>query len=100
MLVAAAILVAAAAVWLTLAIRERDLPPPEPVSPFQALDEKKARIYENLKDLQFELRLGKLSDDDYQKSKQALQKELAGILAEIDAIKAQMGIAKPGGKKK
>lgn len=99
MLVAAAILVAAAAVWLTLAIREKDLPPPEPVSPFQALDERKSRIYENLKDLQFELRVGKLSDDDYQKAKQALQKELAGVLAEVDALKAKLGGGKSGGKK-
>ena len=44
----------------------KDLPEPEPVSPFQHLDERKAAIYENLRDLQFEYRVGKLSDADYQ----------------------------------
>ena len=61
-----------------------DLPAPEPVSPFQHLDERKAAIYENLRDLQFEYRVGKLSDADYQTTKKDLQKELAGVLAEID----------------
>ena len=50
------------------------------------LRERKDAIYENLRDLQFEYRVGKLSDEDYQKTKQGLQKELAAVLAEIDAI--------------
>lgn len=90
MLEAIAILVAAAAVLYTLGIRPKDVPPPEQPSPFQHLDERKARIYENLRDLQFELRLGKMSDDDYQRSKQTLQQELAAVLAEADALKAKL----------
>jgi DNA repair exonuclease SbcCD ATPase subunit len=39
-----------------------------------------------LRDLQFEFRVGKLSDADYQKTKLDLQRELAKVLAEIDAI--------------
>src|SRR6266404_5926113 len=70
-----------------LSVRIKDLPEPEPVSPFQHLDERKAAIYENLRDLQFEYRVGKLSDEDYQQTKQDLQKELAGVLAEIDRVK-------------
>ncbi len=70
-----------------LFIRLKDLPQPEPVSPFQHLDERKAAIYESLRDLQFEYRLDKLSDADYQASKLELQKELARVLAEIDAIR-------------
>src|SRR6266404_5154016 len=70
-----------------LSVRTKDLPEPEPVSPFQHLDERKAAIYENLRDLQFEFRVGKLSDQDYQQTKQDLQKELAGVLAEIDRLK-------------
>ncbi len=88
-----AIALTAIVLLYVLLIRGRDLPPPEPVSPFQYLDEKKARIYENLRDLQFELRLGKMSDDDYQKSKLALQKELAEVLAEVDALKAKLPAA-------
>lgn len=67
-------------------VRPRDLPPPEAVSPVAHLDEKKARIYEGLRDLQFEYRVGKLSDEDYQRTKLDLQKELAGVMAEIEAI--------------
>jgi hypothetical protein len=70
-----------------LSVRAKDLPETTPVSPFEHLDERKASIYENLRDLQFEYRVGKLSDQDYQQSKQDLQKELANVLAEIDRLK-------------
>jgi hypothetical protein len=70
-------------------------PEPEPVSPFQHLDERKAAIYENLRDLQFEYRLGKLSDDDYQSTKKDLQKELARVLAEVDKLKNRLRRARP-----
>src|SRR3954451_19963459 len=90
-----------------LSVRVKDLPEAEPVSPFQHLDERKAAIYENLRDLQFEFRVGKLSDQDYQQTKQDLQKELAGVLAEIDRLKQTLAsqttapaapAAKPGKK--
>ena len=74
-----------------LFIRFKDLPTPSPISPFRHLDERKAAIYENLRDLQFEYRLNKLSDEDYQASKLGLQKELARVLEETDRIKAEMG---------
>jgi hypothetical protein len=73
-----------------LLIRNKDLPKPAPVSPFKHLDERKASIYENLRDLQFEYRVGKLSDADYLAVKLDLQKELAGVLAAIDEVKAQI----------
>src|SRR2546423_12014630 len=75
-----------------LSVRTKDLPEPEPVSPFQHLDERKAAIYENLRDLQFEYRVGKLSDADYQQTKQDLQKELAAVLAEVDRLKLALGV--------
>jgi hypothetical protein len=75
-----------------LGVRPKDLPAPEPESPFQHLDERKAAIYENLRDLQFEYRLGKLSDADYQSTKKDLQKELAGVLAEVDKIKLTLNV--------
>jgi hypothetical protein len=84
------VLLIAGALLFTLLIRHKDLPEPLPVSPFQHLDELKARIYENLRDLQFEYRLGKLSDDDYQKTKGELQRELAGVMAEIDRLKGEL----------
>jgi len=75
-----------------LFIRFKDLPKPAPVSPFRHLDERKAAIYESLRDLQFEYRVNKLSDEDYQTTKVELQKELARVLAETDRIKAEMGV--------
>ena len=83
-------LLGAGSVGFLLLIRGKDLPPPEPVSPFKHLDERKASIYENLRDLQFEYRVGKLSDADYLTVKHDLQKELAGVLAEIDKVKSQL----------
>src|SRR6476660_800176 len=78
-----------------LSVRAKDLPEPEPVSPFEHLAERKAAIYENLRDLQFEYRVGKLSDQDYQQTKQDLQKELAGVLAEIDKVKQSLASQAP-----
>jgi hypothetical protein len=83
-LIAVVVLVIALTLFFTLTIRTKDLPPPEPVSPTQYLEDRKAQIYENLRDLQFEYRVGKLSDEDYQQTKLGLQKELAGVLGEIE----------------
>ena len=90
MIIAVASVVAIAVIAFILGVRAKDLPQPEPESPFLHLDERKAAIYENLRDLQFEYRLGKLSDADYQNTKRDLQKELAAVLAEIDKLKAQL----------
>jgi len=83
-LIAVAALVVAVTLFFTLTIRSKDLPPADPVSPTQHLDDRKAQIYENLRDLQFEYRVGKLSDADYQQTKLGLQKELAGVIQEIE----------------
>ncbi len=77
---------AIAVIAFILSVRPNDLPAPEPESPFRHLDERKAAIYENLRDLQFEYRVGKLSDADYQATKKDLQKELAAVLAEADRL--------------
>lgn len=94
MTIALACLVAVAVLVFILSVRTKDLPAPEPVSPFQHLDERKAAIYENLRDLQFEYRVGKLSDQDYQQTKLDLQRELAGVMAEIDRVKAEIAAGK------
>jgi hypothetical protein len=90
MIIAVAALLAIAVLVFIVGVREKDLPEPEPVSPFQHLDERKAAIYENLRDLQFEYRLGKLSDTDYQTTKADIQKELSVVLAEIDRLKTEL----------
>jgi hypothetical protein len=84
--------VAIAVIAFVLGVRVRDLPAPQPESPFQHLDQRKAAIYENLRDLQFEYRVGKLSDADYQNTKKDLQKELAAVLGEVDRLKVQLGM--------
>lgn len=86
MLLTAALLLAFCVLAYTLFVRPADIPPPAPVSPTQHLEERKAQVYENLRDLQFEYRVGKLSDVDYQQTKVSLQSELAGVLAEIDRV--------------
>jgi hypothetical protein len=90
LIIVIACILAIAVIAFILGVRAKDLPEPEPASPFEHLDERKAAIYENLRDLQFEYRLGKLSDEDYQSTKKDLQKELAQVLAEVDRIKAQI----------
>lgn len=86
MLIVTAALLTLGALLFTVVIREKDLTPPEPVSPVQHLEERKATIYDNLRDLQFEYRVGKLSDQDYKQTTQDLQRELAAVLAEIDGV--------------
>ncbi len=57
------VLVIAVTLFFTLTIRAKDLPPPDPVSPTQYLEDRKAQIYENLRDLQYEYSVGQLSDE-------------------------------------
>jgi hypothetical protein len=90
MIIALASILAIAVLGFILTVRTEDLPETEPVSPFAHLDERKAAIYENLRDAQFEFRVGKLSELDYQQTKLGLQKELAVVMAEIDRIKSTL----------
>jgi hypothetical protein len=105
MVLSAAVVLAMGTILFTLFVRSQDVPEAPPVSPTAHLEERKAQIYENLRDLQFEFRLGKLSDEDYQKTKLDLQRELAKVLAEIDAVQPAVPApqkaapkAKPDGK--
>jgi hypothetical protein len=86
MVFAVAVLLVVGTIIFTLFVRSQDIPEAPPPSPTAHLEERKAQIYENLRDLQFEFRVGKLSDEDYQKTKLDLQRELARVLAEIDAL--------------
>src|ERR1039458_4780172 len=90
MTIALASLLALVVLGFILTVRAKDLPEPDPVSPFAHLDERKAAIYDNLRDSQFEYRVGKLSDEDYQQTKLGLQKELAVVMAEIDRIRGTL----------
>jgi hypothetical protein len=52
------------------------------------LQERKEAVYENLRDLNFEYKAGKVPDVDYQNLKGSLEAEAAGILAEISRLDA------------
>jgi len=86
MLLAAAVLLIAVTVLFTFSIRDKDMPVPEPLSPTRHLDERRAAIYENLRDLNFEQQAGKLPDQDYQSLKLSLEEEAAGVLAEMATL--------------
>jgi hypothetical protein len=79
---------AVGALALVLLIRPHHLPPPEPASPTAHLEQRRKTVYDNLRDLQFEYRLGKLSDADYQEAKKLLQQELAQLTAAIEGKRA------------
>jgi len=52
------------------------------------LRERKEAVYENLRDLNFEFKAGKLPETDYQTMKSSLEEEAAAILAEISRLES------------
>ncbi len=59
--------------------------------------ERKETVYENLRDLNFEFKAGKLPDADYQSMRAALEDEAAALLAEIDLLQNQPSGPQPTG---
>jgi hypothetical protein len=55
------------------------------------LRERKEAVYENLRDLNFELKAGKVPDADYQSMRASLEEEAAAILAEIARLEDAAG---------
>src|SRR5499427_10851294 len=53
------------------------------------LRERKDAVYENLRDLNFEYKAGKVPDVDYQNLKSSLQDEAAALLAEIARLESK-----------
>jgi hypothetical protein len=52
------------------------------------LRERKEAVYENLRDLNFEFKAGKLPEKDYQAMKGSLEEEAAAILSEIASLES------------
>jgi hypothetical protein len=52
------------------------------------LRERKEAVYENLRDLNFEYKAGKVPDADYHSLKSSLEDEAAALLAEIARLEA------------
>jgi len=55
------------------------------------LRERKEAVYENLRDLNFEYKAGKVPDADFQSMHAALEEEAAAILAEIARLEQGAG---------
>ncbi len=62
------------------------------------LQERKEMVYENLRDLNFELQAGKIPEGDYQSLKASLEDEAAGILAEMARLEQAATRPLPGRK--
>jgi hypothetical protein len=58
------------------------------------LRERKDAVYENLRDLNFEYKAGKVPDADYGSLKSSLQDEAATILAEIARLEKNPALAR------
>jgi len=55
------------------------------------LRERKEAVYENLRDLNFEYKAGKVPDVDYQSMRASLEEEAAAIMAEIARLEQAAG---------
>ena len=55
------------------------------------LRERKEAVYENLRDLNFEYKAGKVPDADYQSMRASLEEEAAAIMAEIARLEQVAG---------
>ena len=56
------------------------------------LRERKESVYENLRDLNFEYKAGKVPDTDYQSMRNSLEEEAAAIMAEIERLEQVAGL--------
>ena len=58
--------------------------------------ERKEATYENLRDLNFEYKAGKLSEKDYAVQRASLEDEAAAILAELESIEKARQVVRHG----
>ena len=56
------------------------------------LYERKEQTFENLRDLNFEYKAGKLSEADFASMRDSMEQDAANILAEIEQIEQETGI--------
>lgn len=59
------------------------------------LEERKAVLYDNLRDLSFEHRAGKYRDEEYATERAALEAEAATVVAELDGLALAPGSKSP-----
>ncbi len=88
MIFAACALLALVAIAYVVYVQPETTPAPLSDPQLDYLLEKKAVLYDNLRDLNLEYRMGKLSDADYQRLKQQLQFEIGGVLQQVESHQA------------
>ena len=78
--------IALATLWFVFAIKlePSDFAPHR--SKLDQLLERRDAIYENIRDLRFEHRAGKFSEEDYEEMKRALEIEAARVIADMDNL--------------
>lgn len=79
--------VSAAALYYVFSLPEFVIAGPEKTR-VAFLRERKEVVYENLRDLNFEYKAGKVPEIDYQSMKNSLEEEAASILAEISRLES------------
>lgn len=57
------------------------------------LRERKEMIYENLRDLNFEYKAGKVPESDYLALRASLEQEAAAVMAEMDTLEPPAGFS-------
>jgi len=62
------------------------------------LYERKEVIYENLRDLSFEYKAGKLGDADFEGLRNSMAEDAAAVLAEIDQLEKAENSVRPAGR--
>ena len=83
--IACALLAAAAIVFILGVQPDASDSAPHRTKLDELMDRRDA-IYENLRDLRFEFRAGKYSEQDYEEIKQSLEIEAARVLADMDRL--------------
>ena len=79
--------VGAAAIFYVFHVPEMTISGPEKTRAMY-LRERKDVVYENLRDLNFEHKAGKIPEADYASMKNSLEEEAAAILAEISRLES------------
>jgi hypothetical protein len=84
----------AAALFVYVFYEPGDIDAGEAKTRYGYLQERKEATYENLRDLSFEYKAGKLSEEDYALQRAALEDEAAAILAEMESIEKTRAVVK------
>jgi len=86
----------AAALFVYVFYRPDEVETGEEKTRYLYLQERKEATYENLRDLNFEYKAGKLSEQDYAIQRAALEDEAAAILAEMESLEKARSVVRHG----